>query len=594
MALGAAFIEVHADTKPFARELGRELNKILQAAEKDVRNSANKVGTSISDGINKGVNQGVQNNSKNLGRTLTNSISGVFGQDLGKKFSVGIIDALDDGLSGLPAEVKVALGVAVAAIAPFLGASIAGALSAAIGVAFVGLGTLAASQFQVIQDRFAIFAQDLRTFFVGAASPFVEPLLAAFDMIQEKLFGLEGWFQEVFAASAQFVQPLVDAFGMFIEGLLPGLLDTLRNIAPVIGQLGGAFNELGRTIGRALTIISGSEYIDEGFHDLVVVLNVLILSGAVFIRVLTEIYGYLRDIALLASGPTGWAQFFAGNAAQDQAERVRALANANGEFTNGLDPLIAKTEEEARALETVNRQLSQLNSLMFSAKNNEIAFEEALDNLTASVNNNGRSLKLQGEAGRANAQQLLNLAQIAIKTREDQIALGTEVGVAQAKFEQQRATIYNLAKNLGLSAVETENLIGELLRIPPPKESGVTQGTINRLLNAIRLAKNLGSALGAAVAIGITAAGIKAHADGGVFSSPHVGLVAEAGPEAIIPLNNPARAAEVMNEAGLSNMMSPTVNVYIGNQQIDAYIDSRVNQRMAVTARSLAYGGRGI
>jgi phage-related minor tail protein len=108
------------------------------------------------------------------------------------------------------------------------------------------------------------------------------------------------------------------------------------------------------------------------------------------------------------------------------------------------------------------------------------------------------------------------------------------------------------------------------------------------------LAKSLGSALGAAVAIGITAAGVQAHADGGVFSTPHVGLVAEAGPEAIIPLNNPGRAAEVMAEAGLGGMMSPTVNVYIGNQQIDAYIDSRVNQSMAVTARSLTYGSRGI
>jgi len=42
------------------------------------------------------------------------------------------------------------------------------------------------------------------------------------------------------------------------------------------------------------------------------------------------------------------------------------------------------------------------------------------------------------------------------------------------------------------------------------------------------------------------------HALGGVFRSPHIGLVAEAGPEAIIPLSNPRRAAQVMAEAGLS------------------------------------------
>jgi hypothetical protein len=71
-------------------------------------------------------------------------------------------------------------------------------------------------------------------------------------------------------------------------------------------------------------------------------------------------------------------------------------------------------------------------------------------------------------------------------------------------------------------------------------------------------------------------------------------MVAEAGPEAIIPLNNPARAQQVMAQAGLGGMGTPNVNVYIGNEQIDAYIDTRTNQSMTTTARELAYGGRGI
>jgi hypothetical protein len=41
-------------------------------------------------------------------------------------------------------------------------------------------------------------------------------------------------------------------------------------------------------------------------------------------------------------------------------------------------------------------------------------------------------------------------------------------------------------------------------------------------------------------------------AQGGVVSSPTVGVFGEAGPEAIIPLNKPARAAQVMQQAGLA------------------------------------------
>jgi hypothetical protein len=593
MALGKAFIEVHADTKPFARELGRELDKILKAAEKDVRGSANRVGQSISENINKGVDKGFRDNSKNFGRTVQNTISNVFGQDLGKKFSQGIIDSLDDGLSGLPAEVKVALGAVLVALAPFLGAAITGVISAGLGIAFAGLGVLLASQFQAVQTRWEALVGQLREIFVGAASPFVEPLLAAFDLIRERVLAMEGWFKEVFAASAQLIDPLVRAFTGFIEGLLPGLLDSLRNIRPVIEELAGGFATLGRVIGEALRIITGSRYAAQGFHDLVVVISVLILSAAILIRALTEIYGTLRDISLLLTGPSGWAQFFASTAAENQARHVRNLANANGEFVDGLDPLIAKTKAEEQAMEQLNRQIDQLTALMFSAKNNEIAFEQALDDLTASVNENGRSLKLQDQAGRNNAQALLNLAQVALKTRDDQIALTGQVDVAQAAFEKQRAKIYEVARQMGLSETATENLVGELLRIPAPKESGVTQGTINRLLTAISLAKSLGGALGAAAAIGIQI-GAQAHAAGGVFSTPHVGLVAEAGPEAIIPLDNPARAQQIMAEAGLTGMTSPNINIYIGNDQIDTYIDDRVDRRMVFTARSLAYGGREI
>ena len=50
---------------------------------------------------------------------------------------------------------------------------------------------------------------------------------------------------------------------------------------------------------------------------------------------------------------------------------------------------------------------------------------------------------------------------------------------------------------------------------------------------------------------GHVSGGVSAHAEGGVFSRPHLGIVAEAGPEAIVPLSNPRRASQVMQEAGI-------------------------------------------
>jgi hypothetical protein len=592
MALGKAFIEVHADTKPFARELASELDKIIRASEKTVRVSARNVGKTVTDGIG----DGVKKNSNQLGKTITKAVTSGFGSDLGRKFTEGIINSLDDGLSGLPAEVKVALGAALVAISPFIGAAVSGLVSAAVGAAFAGLGVLIASQFEIVQGQWTALLGELRGFFTGIGGVFVQPVINAFSIIRESIFNMEGWFKEVFAQSATFIEPLTRAVTGFIEGLLPGLLETLRNIGPVIEELAGAGRVLGMVVGEALRIISGSDDAAEGLHDVVVAFGVLILSAAVLIRSLTEIYGVLRDISLLLTGPSGWAQFFAGQAADDQAEAVRNAASANGLYKDSINALVAPTEAEAKAIADLNNQISQLGNQLLAQQNNAIAFEQGIDDLTASVKENGRSLLLTGEAGRENARILLQLANTAIKTRADTIALTGSSVAAEAAFQKQAAQIRTLAHNLGLSDTATENLIGELLRIPPPKASGVDQATLTRLRAAVAAATSLQGKLGALARIGLNigVAHVQAHADGGVFSTPHMGVVAEAGPEAIIPLNNPRRAAEVMDEAGLSGMTSPTVNVYIGNQAIDAYIDTRVNARMAVTARSLAYGGRGI
>ena len=43
---------------------------------------------------------------------------------------------------------------------------------------------------------------------------------------------------------------------------------------------------------------------------------------------------------------------------------------------------------------------------------------------------------------------------------------------------------------------------------------------------------------------------VYAHASGGIFESPHYGLVAEAGPEAIIPLDGSSNAFDLWQQAG--------------------------------------------
>jgi hypothetical protein len=92
---------------------------------------------------------------------------------------------------------------------------------------------------------------------------------------------------------------------------------------------------------------------------------------------------------------------------------------------------------------------------------------------------------------------------------------------------------------------------------------------------------------------------IPGYAAGGVVSQPTFAMISEAGPEAIVPLNDPTRAAQVMGQAGLiplaENMMAGAglnVTVFLGTKQITEILDQRVSRGLVGAAGAISRGGR--
>lgn len=95
------------------------------------------------------------------------------------------------------------------------------------------------------------------------------------------------------------------------------------------------------------------------------------------------------------------------------------------------------------------------------------------------------------------------------------------------------------------------------------------------------------------------AKGLPGFAVGGIVTRPTIAQVGEAGAEAIVPLNNPKRAREVMEDAGLVSIAAgmgasdgATVIVYLGTEQITDILDVRVDKGLTRAARSLSRGDR--
>jgi hypothetical protein len=111
----------------------------------------------------------------------------------------------------------------------------------------------------------------------------------------------------------------------------------------------------------------------------------------------------------------------------------------------------------------------------------------------------------------------------------------------------------------------------------------VTNDAGNAAANAIAPQQSFGTAPG--------------HATGGIFDIEHLARIAEGGRrEVIIPLTDRKRAMELADRSGLTQMMGgpPVVNVYIGDEQISARVDKRVQLGIRGLTSSMAYGPRPI
>lgn len=591
MALGKAFIEVHADTAPFARELGRELNAILAKADKDVRVSARKIGETIADESGKGV----ERNRKKIGTGVEKGLTGVLDGGVFTRFAKGIIDTIDDGLSGLPGEVKLALAGALVAALPVavaFGSAVAAALASGLA-AFggIGIGALLAAQFEEVQKAAQDTFTTLRGRFLETAQPLVRPFLNALRLVEDRLTGLQPELVGLFSRIGDTAVPIADAFIGAVEEFVPAFRRGFANINEFLAPLQIGLRAIGQAAGRFFEVVLNNKNADDALFDMLDIVVRLITAFTRLVDWGLDFYGVLRSIGE-AVGLIEPVE----DTIMRLGKQIGIATEEQSLFGDIIAGTIAPLDAEAAAVDELNAAIATLTQLTLGAISNEIAFEQGIDDLTASIGENKDTLDLHSQAGRDNANALLDLARTILETRQNTIDLTGNVEAAELAFNAQREEVYRVARQMGLTKAEVDKVIGALLAIPAPRQTGVTATTLDRL-------EDFNKALQETIYLQSLfdptynprgPGGQQRFADGGIVTGPTNALIGEAGDEVVIPLSRPARAAQLLNDSGLSSMMSPTVNVYIGNEQIQAYIAVETSEQLAASARSMSYGTRGI
>lgn len=574
MALGRAFIEVHADTRPFARQIGPEVTKIVRSVEKVIKDDTSlgdAVAESISDGIDRNKEQVSSSVSRSLSRSRTKVRVDVdvdvdknrFTKTIGKFAEAvqgGAAKALNllgdsainatDGLQRVVGSmlnlstVSLPVAVAVLTLAAFvlpvlLSATIAlgGALSNLIGLLPLlvsGFGVLMAAIFPVVV-AFQGFGDALSAVF----SKDPEKLAEALKKLTPSARSVVLEFQKMLPFFDKLKAATQESFFGPLKGVMTPIIKTLQ------GPLLAGFTMVADAAGRflaALLKIGGTPQFSA-------------FTGAMF-QGAKSLFDTLQGPVILL------------------LDSLMRMAIASLPFfdnmVKNLGGFLTKFSE------WINRNIEngKFQEFMQKAETTFIDIKELIKEVTALF----KEMFMGTEEG---GRTFLQLVTVAVRKLTDFFK--------SPDGKKAMEAMVLLAQLFGAWLIAAAHVAIFLLNI------------LTRVANAIKsIVKTINGIDMGGIRPGFTRGGVVGgpipFAEGGVVNRPTLALMGEDfKSEAVIPLTDPKRAQQIADQSGLSAMLSgggDTFIFYLGEQEIHARIVRIANGVVNSAGKQLTDGAR--
>lgn len=411
---------------------------------------------------------------KNLTRKRGLLDFGEVGREGGRSF----LSQFTSNIKELPLQVKGHLlaGAVIggAAAAPVLAGAISGAVTAGLATGVVAGGIALAAQDPAVKKAAGDLGDTLKAELTAAASAFVPETIKAIGIIKREFLALRPELRALFDDAARFVQPLTLAATGFVREMVPGIREAVSNARPLVDMLSTALPQFGKALGDVFATMSQHAETSAEALRTVLALGELTLGGTAGSLAL------LNQIAPFVSGNL----FALGKVMEDDEVKARLLAAAEKAAADAAQQqalaggalssaLIAGSVQALRMAEAV-RGLIDANRTAFDS---ETQFEQAVDDLSASLKENGKTLNANTEKGRANRDALSNLARATL----DATDAAQKSGASQEKVSgiMQRGYTKFIAAATAMtgSAAKARELARSLGLIPPAKNVAVTANT---------------------------------------------------------------------------------------------------------------------
>ncbi|MFI6854482.1 hypothetical protein [Streptomyces sp. NPDC050416] len=319
----------------------------------------------------------------------------------------------------------------------------------AVQKAGIGLGVLAIGAIAIDKladrargappdvDRLATSLKNLAT--TGRFSGELQKTFGDLDGLVEKVKKLHTEAEKASNTAFGFRIPVLDDVADWISGKI----NDMAKGSESLGALKDDFNSLD----QAMAGMVSSGYATQAAQDFNVMRDSLREAGFSTKEINALFPEYRASVASL------------------KAEQQLA-AQGMGLFGQQAMETKSKLDAQKASADGLRQSIMALNDVNRSAYDSQIAFEQAIDDLTASFRENGNTLNLNSEAGRKNGQAMSAAAKAHDEMLAAGLAAGESLGSMTSKSDQLRAKMMQLATATLGSKEKARDYVNTLLGAP--------------------------------------------------------------------------------------------------------------------------------
>jgi hypothetical protein len=379
------------------------------------------------------------------------------------------------GLTTVVGENAKAMGITIgASMAPALVAALNAGVLAAVGGGVLAGGIALAAKDPRVAEAFKGMGSRILDDLENMASIFVTPLIRSAGILEKAWRtavgpGVRMAFQDILKV----VEPLAHGIAGLASNAMPGFNKAVQASVPILMKLAQFLPKIGTAMSDMFSDMSeGGEGAMKG---LVIILAVVIGSLKMLGKTLEYASKYLDFITDAAEKVyTALAKIpFLGAPFKLLAEMIGAVndeaaksGDVVGQLTLNYGEVAQATERARSETRKLNTEMDELFGRMTGSMDAALAYEEAIDAMTESIKENGRSLDITNEKGRENVRGLEEIARAAYATRQAAIemaggenASAAAVDAANAKFRQQIDALRDMLYRLGLNKAQVDSLL---------------------------------------------------------------------------------------------------------------------------------------